>query len=122
MRKIVFIILVLLCQVSSAQQSNVNNTTIASHSTELEFQIYPNPVNGNFFIVKFDFSAQQYPDAELKITNVLGQLVYTHNLDKTDYINKSIRIDLADFKLEKGVYFLKLSSGDDSRLQKIAIR
>ncbi len=86
------------------------------------FTVSPNPVAGNAFTVSFQFGAKQFPSAELTITNVLGQKVFTYGFTAADYLNRSVRIDLGETRLDKGVYFVKISSGEHSSLQKIAVR
>lgn len=87
-----------------------------------EFSINPNPVNGTYFFVNLDFTATQYPNASIHITNVLGQVVYTYPLREVDFSNGQVRIELSDAKIDKGVYFVQIKSGDFTKTQKLAVR
>ncbi|MBL7811701.1 MAG: T9SS type A sorting domain-containing protein [Bacteroidetes bacterium] len=86
------------------------------------FTLNPNPVNGNFFYVHFNFAESEFPDTRLIISNVLGQVVYTSPVKKTEFASGSIRIELSDAKLDKGVYFVQLKSGENTKTQKLAVR
>ena len=86
------------------------------------FRLTPNPVNGSFFYVNLDFSANEYPDAGIIISDVLGKRVYFHTLKQSDFAEGRVRISVMDANLGKGVYFLQIKSGDTSKTQKLAIR
>ncbi len=86
------------------------------------FSISPNPVSGNTFALQFSFSQVQFPNAQLSISNLLGQTIFKYSLKKVDYDNGSVIIDVSETKLEKGVYFVQLKSGEVSKTVKLAIR
>jgi hypothetical protein len=86
------------------------------------FSLNPNPVNGNFFDVNFDFNETDYPSTVINITNVLGQVVYAYQVKHVDFINGKVRIDLLDAKIDKGVYFVQLKSGEATKTLKLAVR
>jgi hypothetical protein len=86
------------------------------------FRLTPNPVNGSFFHVNLDFNANEYPDAGIIISDVLGKTVYFQTLKQSDFAERRVRISVMDANLDKGVYFLQIKSGDTSKTQKLAIR
>lgn len=86
------------------------------------FRLTPNPVNGSFFHVNLDFNANEYPDAGIIISDVLGKTVYFQTLKQSDFAEGRVRISVMDANLDKGVYFLQIKSGDTSKTQKLAIR
>lgn len=86
------------------------------------FSMSPNPVNGTYFYINLEFTETQYPASSIHITNVLGQVVYNYPLQQMDFANGRVRIELSDAKLDKGVYFVQVKSGDFTKTQKLAIR
>lgn len=86
------------------------------------FRLTPNPVNGSFFHVNLDFDVNEFPDAGIIISDVLGKTVYVQPLKQSDFMEGRVRISVMDANLDKGVYFLQIKSGDSSKTQKLAIR
>lgn len=115
MKKILFI-LILLAPLFLTTKADV------PASSGPGFTVSPNPVSGSYFYVNIAFTESEFPNTSINITNILGQVVYTYHLKAVDYTNKSIMIDLADSKLDKGMYFVQLKSGDNTKTQKIAVR
>ena len=89
---------------------------------EVPFKLYPNPVTGDILQVNFDFDFKPAQVYTFVITNVIGQVVYTHILsdDEVKRGNFSVRID--EIKLDKGVYISKMIFGDQSSVQKLVVR
>lgn len=72
-----------------------------------DFQIYPNPSNGDFFI---DNSNKTY---SIEIFNNIGQKVFEKkNTDKSS---------LSASKLSKGVYFVKITNDSKSSVKKLIV-
>ena len=86
------------------------------------FSINPNPVSGTFFYVNLNFTEAQYPEAVIVINDILGKVVLSYPIRKSDYATSQIRIDLSDAMLDKGIYFLQIKSGDATKTLKLAIR
>lgn len=86
------------------------------------FTLNPNPVTGSYFYVNLQFTEAQYPDAVILVNDVLGKVVYSYPIRKSDYTTGQVRIDLGDAMLDKGVYFLQIKSGDSTKTLKLAIR
>ncbi len=97
-------------------------SSIVVANTGPGFTIYPNPVNGSSFDINFSFNETEFPRVHLNIVNVLGQNVYSYNLVKLDYSNGKIHIDITDLRLNKGIYFVQLTSGESTRTVRLAIR
>ena len=76
---------------------------LSENSLINSFIIYPNPTNG-VFQIKTNATAL---NSTIKIYNVLGELVYSQNMK-----NSSSMMDLR--YLEKGVYFIKLFTENNS--------
>jgi hypothetical protein len=86
------------------------------------FSINPNPVSGTFFYVNLNFTEAQYPEAVIVVNDILGKVVFSYPIRKSDYATSQIRIDLSDAMLDKGIYFLQIKSGDATKTLKLAIR
>jgi hypothetical protein len=70
--------------------------------------VYPNPFNDRLFISLKENTG----NAEVSVTNILGQVVYTGGINGA---NKTI-----DFSaLKSGVYFLQIETSDKRLTQKI---
>jgi hypothetical protein len=98
----------------SSTISNIANTQgsgISEFDANNSIQIMPNPGNGIFTI-----SLQQFPAKDLKIEiyNSLGQII-----DKDILNTKTKVIDISGFP--KGIYFLKVSSGEKYLFRKIIL-
>lgn len=89
---------------------------------ELHFSISPNPVNGTYVLVNFSEASFPKGQVQLSITNVIGQSLFSHIINQSDVDRGSIRIEIADLKLSKGLYFVKMSSGEHSFTQKLVLR
>ncbi len=115
-----YILLFTLMFASSGKVMGQSHASGAGH--DLEFAISPNPVNGTFVSVNF-FNAQIRPgQVQLSITNVIGQSLFTHIINQSDIDRGTIRIEIADLKLSKGLYFVKMASGEHSFTQKLVLR
>jgi len=72
-----------------------------SNTSELEFQVYPNPVIGNQF--EIDHRCNSLNEVWLQIYNCEGKVVFKKMLE-----NPREKVELEEIR--KGVYFVKLSS------------
>ena len=57
------------------------------------FTLNPNPVTGSYFYVNLQFTEAQYPDAVIVVNDVLGKVVYSYPIRKSDYTTGQVRID-----------------------------
>jgi endonuclease I/chitodextrinase len=74
-----------------------------------DFNIYPNPSNGNFNII-FDEAKTKHT---VEIFSLLGQKVYENN----DFTSESLLVT----NLQKGTYLVKVTKDSKSRIEKIII-
>ena len=86
------------------------------------FTLHPNPVTGTWFHINLAFSESEYPNARFSISNVLGEVIYTAPIKKTEFAGAKVRVDIADLKLDKGVYFVQVFGGDKSRILRLVVR
>ena len=73
--------------------------------------VYPNPTNGKLTI---NFT-NEIKKAEISVLNITGEKVRMISCNSSTTV-----LDLSD--ITKGIYFLKINSGDNSQLQKIILQ
>ncbi len=89
---------------------NLSVATDINAITENTFSVYPNPNNGIFNINMISSS-----NNNIQITNVLGELVYSNNIN-----SNSATINLSP--LTKGVYFVKVNNNNNIETKSIVIK
>lgn len=89
--------------VSDESEQNSSNQELNNIS------IYPNPSNTGQFNIYF---GKQNSDRSLQVTNSFGQLVYSSNKIESNHV-----IDLKG--QTKGVYIVKISSGENVEFRKV---
>lgn len=67
-----------------------------------EFKLYPNPVEGDYFVIDTDESI-----IEVKVLNLLGQQVYQQHYNNT----QTARIEFENN--EKGLYLVQIKTNDN---------
>jgi hypothetical protein len=122
MKTILAILMFALAPVASMAHTPVTCAASPALGPGPSFTLNPNPVSGSFFYINLNFTEADFPDTRLVITNVLGQVVFTTSVKKTEFSLGRIRVELSDVKLDKGVYFVQLKSGESTKTQKLAIR
>ena len=90
-----------------------DNTVSVSENVKQNFSVYPNPSNGNFIV---DFSSKVVGNTTLSLRNMLGQVVFSES------VNGVLRKSIDASQLEKGVYFLTVSSANAEQTQKVVIK
>ncbi len=83
-------------------------------NSNTQFEVSPNPTNGDF---KMYLDSQGQVDYKLSINNMLGQEIYTEDIS----VNGKYVKDLSLTGLDKGVYFVKLTNGEESLVKKIVL-
>ena len=86
------------------------------------FSLHPNPVTGTWFHINLSFTESDYPNARFSISNVLGEVIYAAPIKKTEFSGAKVRVDIAEIKLEKGVYFVQVFGGDKSKILRLVVR
>jgi hypothetical protein len=83
------------------------------HGTQVTY--YPNPSDGHINFIAAGLTAKQI---EFKIVDVFGRVVFSQNFNTsaTEYKNQ---IDISS--LAKGIYFIQLKSGNESRVDRIIL-
>lgn len=83
-------------------------------ASEVEFTIYPNPTTGEFTLV----APASKEAINIDIFNTKGQMIYNSILKAG-----SARINTIDVnQFSKGLYFVKVSDGNASKIEKLIIR
>ncbi|MBA4410468.1 MAG: hypothetical protein C0397_13725 [Odoribacter sp.] len=83
-----------------------------------DIQIFPNPNSGIFEMISH--SSKGLP-ATVKLYNLQGQLISTLLQKRVLPSGQSVYFNLDDLKLDKGIYFLAVSTLESSTTQKIVI-
>ena len=86
------------------------------------FSLNPNPVTGTWFYINLEFSETDFPNAKYAISNVLGEVVFSAPIKKTEFAGAKVRVDIADLKLNKGLYFVQVTGGDKSKILRLVVR
>jgi hypothetical protein len=97
-------------------RSNISNNRAAAPDVSVRenailstVRVYPNPAQKYLNVDLYSGNT----DVEIKLTNILGQIVYT------DHMSESKSIDVSD--LAKGVYSLSLRSGQTKKTVKVIL-
>lgn len=97
----------------------INNTVVNASVNEItvsnRLSIYPNPALVNHTVIIT--SEKNFTNAQLKITDMLGSLVYCSN---ESFINGKFEIQLPA-SINKGVYFVTVSDAKTSMVQKLTV-
>ncbi len=104
---------------SYTQVINVNTVTgVASISGDKgQFNLYPNPSNGQFRIALSDMPAQSQ-NVEVEISNILGETIYTTNYSAS---NNQLTKDISMQNAPAGLYFVRILTGDKVYTAKMVI-
>ncbi|PIQ22443.1 MAG: hypothetical protein COW65_03115 [Cytophagales bacterium CG18_big_fil_WC_8_21_14_2_50_42_9] len=84
-------------------------------AAEKSIVVYPNPSNGIIQITLSGFKGQR---SELRIMNVIGNVVHREILNDLDDRNTKI-VDLSKFS--SGLYYVKLQTDNFSQIRKVII-
>ncbi len=92
-------------------------SAIVEFSQNSSFEVYPNPTDG---ILNIDFQNFKEQNSTIKISNVLGQEVFSHVLDHSATNNMTKAVDLKGN--EHGIYFLTVQSAGNSITTKLILK
>jgi hypothetical protein len=80
--------------------------------------LYPNPVNEN---TNLYFSLEKPSQIVISITDLLGRNVKTIATKEYHAGFNTVPLDISGMKLVKGIYFVRVSSGNSSKVIKMEI-
>lgn len=95
----------------------VTSTKDVSVAKSEVLNVYPNPSNG---IVNVDYNFANATEANVKVTNLLGQVVYTQELGKQAAGKQSFNINLTN--LANGMYTIELYTNESRAINKMTIK
>ncbi len=105
------------CTNSSSQNITVNNCIGIIESSNTYFvNVYPNPTQGSFVLVIDNASIDELL---ISVVDMQGKEVFSVR-EKNITTEYRKQIDLSD--VSKGIYFIKLSTGSDVKVQKLIIQ
>lgn len=93
------------------------STGVQSVFPALPISISPNPVKDK---LKISFGNLQVTNLNIEITNLICQTLYSHTLSIAGLTPDDFYIDVAGL-LERGIYFVAITSGDKRFTQKIIV-
>ena len=96
--------------------------SLFADTNPVAFKLYPNPLVGDVLQVNFEVEFKVGQVYDFVITNVIGQVVYTHSLTDEEVKRGNFTVRLDNLKLDKGVYLAKMVNGDHSSVQKLVVR
>jgi hypothetical protein len=91
-----------------------NNSTVTPDGGFDQVHLYPNPSSD---IVYLNVTFQQQEPVRLQLYNLLGQTVWSVNLDKTQRVDTTIPVQ----QLANGVYLLQITAGNTIEERKIVV-
>ena len=103
------------CEAELTVTLTVDSTGNVVENWMNEFQIFPNPTEGEFSIV---FGLNEPKDLNVEIVNIVGELVFSSGFSQVK--NQSINFDLN--AVAAGVYFVTVQSGDERVSKKLVVR
>jgi PKD repeat protein len=93
----------------------IDTTGIQSiKGVNFDMNIFPNPNNGNFVL---SLNSRKAGSMEAVLLNALGQAVYSERFEISGRMQRELSLE----HLPKGVYFLRVSTGEGSRVMKVVI-
>lgn len=95
-----------------------------ANENPLGLTISPNPVTDGTVTLHFKMLKTNIPteNASIQLTNLIGQQVYTLKLSQNDLTKGYIRLEIEQLNLDKGIYFVKFSVAEYSKIQKMILR
>jgi trimeric autotransporter adhesin len=97
---------------------NVENVGVKTVSQQGAIRVFPNPNSGEFTIIGFLHSGTD-EKVSVEITNVLGQVVYTNNIEaKGGKLDEKI---ITNNEIANGMYILSVRTSIESRIVHLAI-
>ena len=103
------------CSLNKTKVTIINESTIPSHPSELQFNVYPNPTNGVFNV---EINSYQAGNLNIRIFNYLGQEIRSINKPEFwGFMNEKI-----DLTAESSTYFIiKIETGGQILSRKLIV-
>lgn len=98
-----------------------DNNKVGMDIIKPEFAVYPNPATGNEILISLK-NFKNNAGSVLTISNVIGQVLFTYHITEADIANGNFKVYLSEHEIRKGMYFLKISSGEQSTLKKLVVK
>jgi hypothetical protein len=89
------------------------NPVLVNEQKTSDFRLYPNPSTGKFY---FESSNLINDPIELQVMDLTGRIVY----ERQPAISEKFEIDLSE--QQKGMYFVRVKSGEGLFTEKIVIQ
>ena len=86
----------------------ISSITGVKENKVTDIKLYPNPVKDNMFI---DFTSEESANAQIAVTNMMGQNVYLGSVSVNNGSNKVI---VPTSELKNGVYFINIYTNNGS--------
>lgn len=95
----------------------VTNIDDIAGQTANGFSSYPNPVSDQ---INVSFVLEQYKSVEMNIVNILGEVVYSQDVEQFNEGEHRISIDATN--MQAGIYFINMNIGSQIFTNKIVIK
>jgi len=103
------------CKATDTRNITIDACTGIDETASNGIQIYPNPSNGLLFI---ELNGNFKSNCDVLVYNIQGQLIKTQNIINTTN-NSVFELDMS--KQSKGVYFVKIISGENISVNKVVL-
>ena len=108
-------------QANPEAQGSADNgiSVLKALSLDNELNIYPNPSDGNDFIISMELSSDLASSAHIEIMDITGKIIYTERIAvKGQRIQFKTSLDQA---LETGIYLVRVSAGEFISTERLLI-
>lgn len=82
---------------------------------EASVNVYPNPNNGVF---KVAVNSENISDLNIELMNIQGQVIYRNDVKSVSNYTESINVQ----GFAKGIYFLRVNTGNELKVNKVVIK
>lgn len=93
----------------------MNDALSVSELSASNFNLYPNPTNGN---ANLEFNVNSSSKVVIEVINTLGQVVITNNLGT---VTGAQKVNLESANLENGFYIVNVKVGNNTITQKLTV-
>ncbi len=104
-------LLALSFMVGFSAEADLNDPV--SEVARIEFSVYPNPSNGVFYLRIEDYSSESF---QVKVVDLIGNELTSRTVSP----NEEVIFDLST--APKGIYFVKITRGQDQIVKRLVIQ